>query len=141
MPWRRFVRPETIIGTHIDMKTPLALLGVCLAAVMTSVVGCMPSTNAITDTVAEGVIFSVQYEFENGRRGGFTRVNEPKAVPGGNGSWNEDASGRLTRDFLIITRPQLRDLGPEVIPVHRLINVQFGDGGIKKVDSQAVSPK
>ena len=56
-------------------------------------------------------------------------------------SWNEDASGRLTRDFLIITRPQLRELGPEVIPVHRLINVQFSDGGIKKVESQAAPPK
>jgi hypothetical protein len=55
-------------------------------------------------------------------------------VPGGNGSWNVDARGHLTRDFLVITRPQRRDLGPLVIPVHRLLNFQFGDGGIKEVN-------
>ena len=56
-----------------------------------------------------------------------------RKVPGGNGSWNVDAYGKLTRESLIITRPQMPDLGPEVIPVHRLVKVQFGDGGIKQV--------
>jgi len=132
---------QRIIGKHIAMKIPLAFLEICLVGVMTSVVGCMPSTDSTTDTVAEGIIFSAEYELSNGRTGGFTRLNEAKAVPGGNGSWNEDRFGKLTRDFLIITRPQTRDFGPEVIPVHRLINVQFGDGGIKKVESQAAPVK
>ena len=109
--------------THLSLAAALAL---ATAAILT---GCAPS-----GIVAEGVIFSVEYQMEGGRTGGFTRLNESKAVPGGNGSWNMDAYGRLTREFLIITRPQRRDLGPQVIPVHRLVNVQFGDGGIKQVN-------
>ena len=77
---------------------------------------------------------------EGGRTGGFTRLNNSKAVPGHNGSWNVDAYGKLTRDFLIITRPQSRDMGPELIPVHRLISVQFGDGGIKQVKENQAAP-
>jgi len=69
---------------------------------------------------------------------GFTRLNEAKAVPGGNGSWNVDAYGQLTPDFLIISYPQQRELGPQAIPVHRLISVQFGNGGIKQTEG---SPK
>jgi hypothetical protein len=103
--------------------------------------GCSPSNSNPSGIAAEGIIFSVEYQLEGGRTGGYTRFNDAKAVPGGNGSWNVDAYGKLTRDFLIITRPQHPDLGPEVIPVHRLINVQFGDGGIKEVkETQAASP-
>jgi len=84
--------------------------------------------------VAEGIILSVEYQLENGKTGGFTRLNNSKAVPSGNGAWNIDAYGRLTKDFLIITRPQRKDLGAEAIPVHRLVDVRFGDGGIQQVD-------
>lgn len=76
----------------------------------------------------------MEYKLEDGRTGGFTRLNRAAAVPGGNGSWNIDAHGRLTRDYLIITRPQRKDLGPKIIPAHRLVEVQFGDGGIEDVD-------
>jgi len=93
-----------------------------------------------SETIAEGVIFSVEYQMEGGRTGGFTRLNNAKAVPGGNGSWNVDAHGRLTREFLIITRPQRKDLGPMVIPAHRLVNVQFGDGGIKQMNENEPKP-
>ncbi len=75
-----------------------------------------------------------------GRTEGFTRLNESRAVPGGNGSWNIDAHGRLTRDFLVITRPQRQDFGPLVIPAHRLVSVQFGDGGIKQVNENQPKP-
>jgi hypothetical protein len=61
-------------------------------------------------------------------------------VPGGNGCWNVDAFGRLTREFLIITRPQRSDLGPQVIPAHRLVSIQFGDGGIKQVNENQPKP-
>jgi hypothetical protein len=94
--------------------------------------GCGQS-NSTSDTIAEGVIYSLEYQMEGGRTGGFTRSNDSKAVPGGDGSWNVDAHGRLTREFLIITWPQQRELGPKVIPAHRLVNIQFGDGGIKNV--------
>ncbi|MEI4884284.1 hypothetical protein, partial [Klebsiella pneumoniae] len=82
--------------------------------------------------VVKGVIFSVSYKDAEGKTHGFTRLNQASAVPSGNGSWNVDAYGRLTSDFLIITRPQQRELGPLVIPVQNLLEVQFGNGGIKK---------
>jgi hypothetical protein len=82
---------------------------------------------------AEGVIFAVEYQQGNGT-GGFTRLNNSKGVPGGNGSWNVDAYGKLYRDFLVITFPDNKDgQGPEIIPTHRLVSVRFGNGGIKVV--------
>jgi hypothetical protein len=112
---------------------PIVLIGAVAA-----LGGC--SSGNSSAVVAEGVIYTVEYQMEGGRTGGFTRLNESKAVPGGNGSWNIDAYGKLTRDFLIITRSQSRDLGPEVIPVHRLVHVQFGDGGIKQVKENQAAP-
>lgn len=85
-------------------------------------------------TVAEGVIYSAEFVNEGGSTYGITRANDSRAVPGGSGSWNEDAYGRLTPDFLLITRPRNKELGPQVIPARRLVSIQFGDGGIKKVN-------
>jgi hypothetical protein len=120
------------------MKTHLVQVGLLIATVF-AVTGCAPSGSR-SETVAEGVILSVEYQMEGGRTGGFTRVNDSKAVPGGNGGWNVDARGRLTTDFLIVTRPQRSDLGPLVIPAHRLVRVQFGDGGIKQVNENQPKP-
>jgi hypothetical protein len=120
------------------MKTHPFLPGL-LAAIVLVLTGCAMQISK-SDTVAEGTVFSVEYQMEGGRTGGFTRLNEPKAVPGGNGSWNVDAHGRLTREILIITRPQRADLGPQVIPVHRLVSIQFGDGGIKQVNENQPKP-
>lgn len=86
---------------------------------------------------AEGVIFAVEYQQGKGT-GGFTRLNTSKAVPGGNGSWNVNAYGKLYRDFLVITFPDKKDgQGPEIIPTHRLVSVRFGDGGIKEMPKTA----
>ena len=114
------------MGTHYK----LYLLAVVVALSLTA---CTPATRE-NPIVAEGVLFSVEYRLEDGRTGGFTRLNISSAVPGRNGSWNVDAYGRLTRDFLIITQPQRSGLGPRVIPAHRLVDIQFGDGGIKTVN-------
>ena len=106
------------------------------------VVGGCSRRPAKTHPVAEGIIFSVEYRLEDGKTGGFTRLNSSAAVLGGNGSWNVDAKGVLTRDFLIIKYPQQKELGPRVIPAHRLLDNQFGDGDIKKVgESQPVPAK
>jgi hypothetical protein len=85
--------------------------------------------------IAEGVIFSARFKNADNASGseGFTRLNEPRAVPGNNGSWNVDAYGKLYPDYLIITYPQQPELGPKVIPAARIIEIQFGDGGIKQV--------
>jgi hypothetical protein len=86
---------------------------------------------------AEGIIYSVEYQQRNGT-GGYTRVNNSKALPGGNGSWNVDAYGKLYRDFLVITFPNKQgDTEPEIIPTHRLLSIRFGDGGIKEMPKNA----
>ena len=120
------------------MKTRSVRLGLLIGACLLGA-GCSPGGSG-SGTVAEGVIFSVEYQMEGGRTGGFTRLNDFKAVPGGNGSWNVDAHGRLTRDFLVVTRPQQSDVGPLIIPANRLVSVQFGDGGIKQVHENQPKP-
>jgi hypothetical protein len=107
-------------------------MGAVAMAVSLLVAGCSPAGGR-AETIAEGTIYYVEFTKAGGGAEGFTRVNSSTAVPGRNGSWNMDAYGRLTRDFLTITRPRQKDLGPLVIPVHRLVSIQFGDGGIKTV--------
>lgn len=116
---------------HImKQRSPLLL---SITIILLSLPGC-DNDAPVSDILAEGVIYYVEYKLPDGRSGGFTRLNMPEAVPGKNGSWNVDARGRLTRDFLFISRPQQRDIGVQAIPIHQLISVQFGDGGIKQVD-------
>ncbi len=109
--------------------TQLRILTVILAAV-----SCVSVTLAVisakSDIIASGVIFAVEYEIGDGRTGGFTRVDQSAAVPGGNGSWNVDATGKLTRDWLMIERRGSTDPIIEIIPARRLVKVQFGTGGI-----------
>lgn len=113
-----------------------------LAVTTAIAAACLSGCGGSNQVVSEGIIYSVEYRREGGSTGGFTRINNSRAVPGGNGSWNVDAYGRLTREFLIVTRPQRKELGPLVIPVERLVSVQFGDGGIKHVDeNQPAVPK
>jgi hypothetical protein len=120
------------------MKQTTAFTGI-LAIGIVCVVGCSPR-NSTSETIAEGTIFYAEFQKEGGGTEGFTRINDVGAVPGKNGSWNVDAHGRLTRDFLIITRPRLKDLGPQVIPTKRLVSVQFGDGGIRQVTQNDAVP-
>jgi hypothetical protein len=93
---------------------------------------CKPP-GADPDTVAEGVIWSVEYELGDGRKGGMVRSDISANLLGGSFETKADAHGRLTKDFMIITMLGKPGLGPKVIPVHRLLSVQFGDGGIKNV--------
>ncbi len=89
-----------------------------------------PSTSIIT----EGVIWYVEYELGEGKSTGFTRSQHAVTLPGGSGGLNVDAYGKLTSQFLVITYPQRRDLGQRIIPVSRLLSIQFGDGSIKEVN-------
>ncbi len=119
------------------MQTQITTTHYLIAIALFSVVGCnQQSTNPQSTephVIAEGIIYYLEYKLGDGRTGGFTRLNNAKAVPGGNGSWNVDANGRLTQHYLVITYPQ-KALGPRVIPAHRLVDIQFGDGGIKNVN-------
>lgn len=114
------------------MKECFAALLVAGALLSMLAGGCRHDA-ANDEIVAEGIIWSVEYILEKGGTGGFTRLNNPAGVPGGNGSWNVDAYGRLTRDYLIITYPQKRGLGQHIIPERRLVEIQFGHGGIEAV--------
>lgn len=76
------------------MKLRLELCTIAVAVLLASLAGCGPSGSR-SDVVAEGVIYHVAYSMEDGKVGGFTRVNDAKAVPNGNGSWNVDAYGKL----------------------------------------------
>jgi hypothetical protein len=121
-----------------DMVVRRSLFLLLAAAGFGLVSGCGAKTKSTQSTaediVCEGIVYSVEYDLGNGHTEGFTRSNSASAVPGHNGSWNIDARGRLTQNYLIITRPQHPELGPLAIPRERLVNVQFGDGGIGKVD-------
>jgi len=121
-----------IFERDITMKKTQSLILLALVLVVIISTGCRRQPQ----TIAKGTIFRVEYRLENGKTGGFTRLNIVEAVPGGNGTWNVDAYGVLTRDFLIITYPQQKEFGPRVIPTHRLVDIQFGDGGIKKIDKK-----
>ncbi len=111
----------------------LALIGAALS-------GCVQYPAGTSGKpVEEGVIYAIQYDVGNGRTEGFTRLNDPKAVPGGNGRWNVDARGKLYHDFLLIRFANTPDLGYQAIPVQRLYFVQFGHGGIKEVAGQPQS--
>ena len=117
------------------MKTRFAALLVA-GALLSMLAGCTRDASN-DEVVAEGIIWSVEYKLENGRTGGFTRANNSESVPGGNGTWNTDAYGQLKQDYLIITYPQKKGLGPRIIPARRLVDIQFGDGGIKTVADHA----
>ncbi len=126
------------------MQTQITTAHYLIALALFSVAGCnQRSTNPQSTephVIAEGIIFSLEYELGDGRTGGFTRTNIAEAVPGGNGSWNVDANGRLTQHYLVITYPQKKSLGSRVIPAHRLVDIQFGDGGIKNVNENKPEP-
>ena len=123
------------IDMYRQISTPRYLFGIALL----SAIGCNQQSPE-PHIVAEGIIYSLEYKLEDGKSGGFTRLNHRIAVPGGNGRWNVDAYGRLTNEYLIITYPQRKRLGARVIPARRLMDLQFGDGGIKTVDENKTAP-
>src|SRR5205823_7271209 len=92
------------VDGFMEKKGKTIEVTIVLAFVL-AMMGCTPASRQ-SEVVAEGVLFSVEYRLEEGRTGGFTRLNDSRSVPGHNGSWNVDAYGRLTRDYLIISRPQ-----------------------------------
>jgi hypothetical protein len=75
----------------------------------------------------EGPIHSLGYEQDNGKLGGFTRVDNAQAVPGGNGSWNERRHGRLYRDYIVVTKPGEKGWGALVIPASRIRSLHFAE--------------
>jgi len=83
--------------------------------------------------LVEGVIYYVEWTAADGSSFGLTRLDSSQAVPGGNGSWKIDMYGKLYESHLEIQYPKSKDLGPQIIPMSRVVTIQFGDGGIKEV--------
>ena len=77
--------------------------------------------------IMEGPIHSLGYEQDNGKLGGFTRVDNAQAVPGGNGSWNERRHGRLYRDYIVVTKPGEKGWGALIIPAGRIRSLHFAE--------------
>jgi hypothetical protein len=108
-------------------------LELLLAASLLGFTGCNVDFSSRTDAgneggvIAEGTLYSVTYEREDGKHTTITRSSAPPA----NGTWNVDAYGKLNSRALVLTYPGRRELGPHVIPFDRIVDVQFGDGGIK----------
>jgi hypothetical protein len=78
--------------------------------------------------ISEGTIYSVTYEQADGKPTTISRASFP---PEGGGTWNVDAHGTLTSQALTITYPGRREIGPHIIPFDRIVEVRFGDGGIR----------
>jgi hypothetical protein len=87
------------------------------------------------EPLVEGIIGWASWETAGGKMDGISRMDSRRfTLPGGgSGRSDVDAYGKLYPGFLVIAYPQTKDLGPEVIPTHRLFSVQFGDRGIKTV--------
>lgn len=117
--------------TRMCLFVAIGGLGVAAAAVLlnsATPVLAQAKTAVIEPTekpLMEGPIHYVAFEQESGRTAGFTRVDDPKAVPGGNGSWNERRYGKLYRDYLVVTKPADKSWGVLVLPASRLQAVHF----------------
>jgi len=76
-PLRKITHAHTTVARYL------------IVAALISIVGCNQPSGAPRSTeprvIAEGTIYSLEYKLVDGRTGGFTRLNVPKAVPGGNG--------------------------------------------------------
>jgi hypothetical protein len=110
-------------------------LELLLAASLMTFTGCnvdvasrMESRSESGGVIAEGTVFSVSYQQGDGKSATITRASAP---PDTGGTWNVDAYGKLTSQALVLTYPGRREFGPHIIPFERIIDIQFGDGGIK----------
>ena len=122
------------------MKTSHWCLILLAVLVLGVPIGCGPASVSGTDSslgapLIKGIIMSASWETGGGKTEGITRRGNAVQVPGGSGSWNVDAYGKLYSGFLVVVvNPQNKDATQQVIPIQRLVSVEFGDGGIKTVN-------
>ena len=127
------------------MKLGAGVPQLILAAVVTlmGAAGCGGSNSP--PSAAEGTLYTVVFQTSPNHFEGITRSSHAAAITismsGMSGSSNlgVDCTGRLTSEFLFVTypksgRPML------VIPVSRILRLEFGDGGIKKVGDDKPRP-
>ena len=78
----------------------------------------------------EGIIWTVEWTDGEGKSHYWTRNPNPI---GGNGSWNIDMLGRLYPTHLEIVNRKTKNVTPKIIPMHRIVEITFGDGGIHEI--------
>lgn len=86
-----------------------------------------PVSMAFGKPLMEGPIHFAAYDVGNGKLGGFVRIDNPEAVPGGNGTWNVDRYGKLYRDYLVVTDLSNERWGVQVIPTSRIYEIHFSE--------------
>jgi hypothetical protein len=111
---------------------PSLLLGIGFGLGILVALGIAWTVGGARRPLAEGVIWSVEWTTGDGKPHGLTRTDNARAVPGGNGSWNMNLEGKLYPTHLEITFPDSKEVGPQIIPLSRLVNVTFGDGGVPR---------
>ncbi len=105
--------------------------GPLLAAALLAIAGCnvdfssSPTVRTNGEVIAEGTLYRVRYETGEGTVEEISRTSLSRV---GGGLKNVDAHAQLTNDALVITYAQRPGFGPHVIPMNRLLEVQFGDG-------------
>jgi len=129
-------RPKKEADIMLRTRLTIIVLALLIAFVLALIGGIAGGASARTGQVfiREGTVWSV--EWQDGRNGtrGLTRARVPEAVPGDTGSWNVDMAGRLFTTHLELERRAQKDLGVQVIPMSRIVSIQFGDGGILETE-------
>jgi hypothetical protein len=75
--------------------------------------------------IAKGEVYYASFREPDGKTSGWTSVDSSKAVPGGNGSWNEHRYGELYDNFLVVTKPTEKGWGTLVIPTSQISEIHF----------------
>ena len=75
--------------------------------------------------IAKGDVLYASFSAGEGKVSGWTSINESKAVPGGNGSWNEHRYAEVYENYMIVTKPGEKGWGALVIPTSQLVEIHF----------------
>jgi hypothetical protein len=101
-----------------------AAVGVLICGIFLGVTGAR-STDDGHHLVAEGNVSFAMFRDVDGKTSGWTAIDSAKAVPGGNGRWNEHRYAKLYDNFLVVTKPSDEDFGQLIIPTNQLLQIQF----------------
>ncbi len=114
------------------MKNTQIVIIIVIAFLVGVMIGNIPVNNSKTP-LQEGIIYDVSWLESDGSIHGLTRVDNARAIPGGNGSYNMDLYGRLFENHLEIINLRQKNQVSRIIPFRIIQSIRFGKGVIKKV--------
>ncbi|MFH1744114.1 MAG: hypothetical protein ABIH23_34355 [bacterium] len=116
------------------MKSTGVLLGIAVVLIIGFALGWTSHRSGGRPALLyEGIIWTVEWTDGEGISRGMTRSSIPEAVPGRSGSWNMDMYGRLYASHLEIELRKSENASPKIIPLNRIVEITFGNGGIREV--------